>query len=63
MYKIEIWSYHSKREIFENEDVEKVLEWYKENWQEHYEDGGCTFYVSKDDKELDYDTEYDLGFH
>jgi hypothetical protein len=63
MYKIEIWRYHSICETFENEDVKEVLEWFKDNWMEEHENGGCTFYTYKDNEALDYDTEYDLGFH
>ena len=63
MYKIEIWQYHSLTTTYEDNDVEEVLRWYKSNWQYCYELGGCTFDLYKDDVELSFKEEYELGFH
>ena len=62
MYKIEIWRYNSITKIYENKDVKKVLNWYIKNWQFCYDYGECTFYLYKDDKELTFDEEFELGF-
>lgn len=63
MYKIEIWQYHDLKETYENNDVKKVLRWYKSHWKDCYEYGGCAFDVYKDDVQLSFDEEYELGFH
>ena len=62
MYKIEIWQHHSITKTYENKDVGKVLKWYIKNWQFCYDYGLCTFYLYKDDKELSFDEENELGF-
>ena len=46
-YKIEIWRFHSIVDVYENDDIKEVLEWYKENWQLLYDFSGCTFYLYK----------------
>ena len=43
--------------------LQEVLEWYELSWKWDYEMGGCIFYIFKDNEILDYDIEYDLGFH
>ena len=63
MYKIEICRYHDVVEEYENNDVEEVLRWYMSNWQYCYELGGCTFALYKDDVELSFKEEYELGFY
>ena len=40
MYKIEIWQYYSLKETYENDNIKKVLRWYKTNWKDCYEYGG-----------------------
>ena len=62
MYRIEIWQHHSIKKTYKNKDVKNVLEWYIKNWQTYYDYGGCTFYLCKDDKELSFDEEFELGF-
>ena len=62
MYKIEILQYHSIKKAYKNKDVKNVLKWYKENWQTCYDYGGCAFCLYKDDKELSFDEENELGF-
>lgn len=63
MYKIEIWQHWSLVETYEDDNIEEVLRWYKSNWQYCYECGGCAFDLYKDDVELSFDEEYELGFH
>ena len=61
-YKIEIWRYHHKVETYENEDIKEVLKWYKEEWQYTFDMGECTFYIYENDRRMDFDEEYELGF-
>ena len=61
-YKIEIWQWHDLVEQFADDNILKILEWYKENWQYIYEKDGCTFYVYKNDELLPFDHLYKLGF-
>lgn len=35
-YKIEIWQYHSIVDTFESDNINEILEWYKEEWQAAY---------------------------
>jgi len=63
MYKIEIWQFHGITETFENEDVREVVRWFNENWKWSYENVGCSFIVYKDNQELSFNEEYELGFH
>ena len=63
MYKIEIWQFHSITETFENKDVRKVVKWFNENWKWSFENVGCSFVVYKDNRELSFHEEYELGFH
>jgi hypothetical protein len=62
-FEIEIWRYHVASETFENDDIKEVLSWYEEEWKNTYENGGCTFYIFEDEKELSFDEEYELGFY
>ena len=62
-YKIEIWRYNSVVETYEDDDIEEVLRWYISNYKYCYELGGCTFTLYKDDVELSFEEEYELGFH
>lgn len=63
MYRIEIWMYHSKVDEYKNKDVSKVLEWYKEHYEETYNHDGCTFYLYKSRKILEYEEINKLGFY
>lgn len=62
-YAIEIWKYHSIRETYENDDIEEVLKWYKDNWKSCYDYGGCMFYLFKNNKELPFEEVRRLGFY
>lgn len=61
-YKIEIWQYHSIVDTFESDNINEILEWYKEKWQPAYRYGACAFYVYKNNKRLDFNEEDKLGF-
>ena len=62
-YRIEIWQYHHLTTSYENDDIKEVLKWYKKHWQANYDCGCCTFYLFKNNKELDFDKYYKLGFY
>ena len=62
-YKIEIWRFHSLVETFENDDIKKVLDWYRAEWKMSYDYGQCMFYLYENGETLDFDTKYDLGFY
>lgn len=62
-YKIEICQYHAVVKTYENDDVNEVLKWYRENWRYQYECGNCAFNLYENNELLDFDKEYELGFH
>lgn len=62
-YKIEIWQYHEIVETYENEDIKEILKWYKEEWQYTFDMGGCAFYIYENDRRMDFDEKYKLGFY
>lgn len=62
-YKIEIWQWHSITETYESDNIENILEWYKVHWRWTYELGNCAFTIYKNNEELSWDEEYELGFH
>lgn len=62
-YRIEIWQHHHLTTSYENDNIKKVLKWYKKYWQVKYEFGNCTFYLFKSNKELDFNKCYELGFY
>ena len=61
-YRLEIWQYHSITTSYENNNIKKVLKWYIENWKGTYDYGYCTFYLFENNKKLDFDKCYKLGF-
>ncbi len=61
-YKIEIWQWHKLVEIYKSGNIKEILKWYKENWQDIYNIGDCTFYVYENDRKLTFSEEYKLGF-
>lgn len=62
-YKIEIWQYFNMTEFFESDNIQDILDWYKENWWGCYEIGGCSFTIYENDRELSFEEEYELGFY
>ena len=62
-YKIEIWQYGSITEIYESENIEDIVAWYKSNWEMCWDMGGCAFEVYENGKQLSFDEEYELGFY
>lgn len=62
-YRLEIWQYHHLHTFYEDNNIKKVLKWYKKYWQWIYEFGDCTFYLFENGKELDFDKCNKLGFY
>ena len=63
MYRIEIWRYHGIVDVYTSNNIKKVLTWYKKNWKDCYDYGGCTFYLYKYDDEIPFEDRYELGFY
>ena len=61
-YKIEIWQYCSLSGLYESDDIEDIVKWYKSEWQDCYDDGGCTFEVYEYGRKLSFEESFDLGF-
>ena len=63
IYEIEIWQYHTMVQNYKSNNIEEVLEWFRdEGWSSCYDDGGCAFYVYKSGIELSFEELHDLGF-
>ena len=62
MYKIEIWKLGNLLEVYESEDIQNILTWYKWYWYESYEYGLCVFHVYKNGIEIELDELWELGF-
>lgn len=63
MYKIEIWVYRNLEEVYEAEDIQDILAWFKWYWSGTYEDGGCAFSVYKDGVLYPFEKLWELGFY
>ena len=63
MYKIEIWQWGNMSEVYEAEDIQDILAWFRWEWYGAYDSGRCSFNVRKDGVELDFDELYELGFY
>ena len=61
-FKIEIWMYHNIVSTFKSNNIEEILIWFRQKWLICYNNGGCTFYVYENDRELSFDEIYKLGF-
>ena len=62
LYKIEIWTHRTMAAVSCNENIRKLLNWYKQNWSNAFEEGQCAFFVYKDEVELSEDELFRLGF-
>lgn len=64
MYKIEIWQNQNISEVYEADDIQDILAWYKWYWYESWDKGVCAFYVYKNGfEELEFNELYELGFY
>lgn len=50
-------------EVYEAEDIQDILAWFRWEWYGAYDSGRCSFNVRKDGVELDFDELYELGFY
>lgn len=62
-YLIEIWQYHIIVQTYKCDNIDEILKWYRENWQERFDYGMCTFYLYKDGVELNFEELNKLGFY
>lgn len=62
MYKIEIWQHRSIVEVYESDDIQNIIAWYKWYWAGTYEEYECAFCVYKNGIELSYAELWNLGF-
>lgn len=62
-YRIEIWQYHDIAQAFESDNIQDVVDWYKEEWHYSYEMGYCSFSVYENNRELSFEEEWELGFY
>ena len=63
MYKIEIWQRQSLVEVYEQDDIQNILAWFKWYWFDVSEKGDCAIYVYKNGIEMTFEELYELGFY
>ena len=63
MYKIEIWQHRSLVEVYEADDIQNILAWFKWYWSGVHEEGGCAICVYKNGIELPFENLWELGFY
>lgn len=63
MYKIEIWQRRSLVEVYEQDDIQNILAWFKWYWFDVSEKGDCAIYVYKNGIEMTFEELYELGFY
>lgn len=54
VYKIEIWVVHRKSAEFTSTSFKAIRKWFDDNYRYNYNMGFCTYYISKNGKELDW---------
>ena len=59
-YKIEIWKYHKCIDEYESNDIDKIRKWFRENYGYTYVNGGCCYYIYKNNKRLSFEEEQKL---
>lgn len=62
MYRIDIWQNNNLSEVYEAEDIQDILAWYKWYWYDAYERNLCAFFVYKNGIEIEFNELYELGF-
>lgn len=60
-YRLEVWVYGDPRAIYHDNDIDSLVQTYKEDWGD--ERGTHIIYVYEDGHELSIDEEYELGFY
>lgn len=63
MYKIEIWQRGSLSDVYEADDIQDILAWFKWGWYITYDNGDCSFGVYKNGIRLSFDELNKLGFY
>ena len=62
-YRLEVWRYRNPIASYEDDDIQFLVQMFKEDWVACYEEGSCTLYVYEDGRELSIDEEFELGFY
>lgn len=60
-YRVEVWRHGDPSSIYEDNDINALVQVYKEDWGA--EEGECTIYVYEDGRELSVEEEHALGFY
>lgn len=63
MYKIEIWQHRSIVEVYEDDDIQNILAWFKWYWFAANEEGKCAIVVYKNGIELSFEELWEFGFY
>jgi hypothetical protein len=63
MCKIEIWQRRSIVEVYEADDIQNILAWFKWYWYDTSKKGDCAFYVYNNGIELTFEEMWGLGFY
>lgn len=63
MYKIEIWQWGNMSDVYEADDIQDVLAWFRYSWYAAYDNGNCSFGVYKNGIKIDFDELYELRFY
>ncbi len=62
-YKIDVWQYGFLRESYESDNIEDVVNWYKENWCYAYQYGLCAIEIYEDGETYPFNKALELGFY
>lgn len=54
LFKIEIWVLNHKSTEFTSNSFKAIRKWFDDNYRDTYNQGFCTYYISKDGVELDW---------
>lgn len=61
-YRIDIWQYGNIADSYESDNIEEVVNWYKENWVDAYEYGLCSMDVYEQRRDIPFEEAVKLGF-
>lgn len=61
-YRIDIWQYGNMVENYESDNIEEVVDWYKENWADAYEHSLCTMDVYEQRRDIPFEEAIKFGF-
>ena len=62
VFKIEIWIYGRTASTYESNNIEEILKWFRKNWRDCYNFGGCNYEVYKNGEMLQFHEVNKIGF-